>query len=71
VSPPRVAKDHEASSWFAHVYPRFKQNGSSTEKSLGDELGMIEFIQRPGEVVFIPSGWWHIALNFFWALINQ
>jgi histone arginine demethylase JMJD6 len=62
VSPPRVAGDHEASSWFAHVYPRFKEKQKG-KKRLGEELGMIEFIQRPGEIVFIPSGWWHIVLN--------
>jgi ribosomal protein L16 Arg81 hydroxylase len=34
----------------------------------------IEFVIEPGEILFIPAGWWHhvraldpsISMNFFW-----
>ncbi|GMH39012.1 hypothetical protein BSKO_06910 [Bryopsis sp. KO-2023] len=38
--------------WFLEIYP----NLDPTERP-------IEFLQQPGETVFIPSGWWHCVLN--------
>jgi len=43
-------------------FPRFQQ------------VSRMEFVLEPGEVVFIPTGWWHhvrslepsVSLNFFW-----
>lgn len=44
-----------AVDWFENVYPTLKERAS--------ELGMYEFIQEPGDTVFVPYDWWHIVLN--------
>lgn len=65
--PPRVPKtavgpkpgiDRGGISWFMHVHPETKK--SSWPSTVGPP---IEFIQRPGETVFIPGGWHHTVLN--------
>jgi histone arginine demethylase JMJD6 len=38
-------------AWFRDEYPKFKH------------LQHYRFIQKPGEILYIPSGWWHIAIN--------
>lgn len=31
--------------------------------TLPADYGLIEVVQRPGEVIHVPGGWWHIVLN--------
>jgi len=38
--------------WYLDVYP-----------TLTEEQRPLEIIQNPGDVIFIPSGWWHLVLN--------
>lgn len=38
--------------WWTLVYPH-----------LPPQEKPIEFIQNPGDLIFIPSGWWHAVLN--------
>lgn len=41
--------------WYEDIYPNVKVRAQ--------ELGMIEFVQHPGETIFVPEGWWHNVLN--------
>jgi len=38
--------------WFTDNYPRLQEKAQC-----------VECIQGPGEIIFIPSGWWHMQLN--------
>eukprot|EP01043_Picozoa_sp_COSAG02_P009112 COSAG02_NODE_304_length_25204_cov_11.025095_18_plen_290_part_00 len=46
--------------WFQDVWP--------TLKGREVELGMLDFIQQPGETIFVPHGWHHIVLNLEWTV---
>ena len=43
----------EAAIWFDKQLPKLKEQG----------VPMIDFVQNPGETIFVPSGWWHVILN--------
>lgn len=46
-------EDKEAITWFTHTLPRIK--AKEARKPNGPDLGMIEFLQYPGEVVCAPA----------------
>ena len=49
--------DDEASNYFMLMLPQIKKEAKESG------IPVYEFIQYPGETVFIPSGWWHCVLN--------
>jgi hypothetical protein len=56
-------QESTASAWFSNVYPTLRQRAVDEFGISEQQLGLIEFEQHPGDVVFIPRGWWHVALT--------
>lgn len=49
--------EDEAINYFTEVLPKI------IESEGRERLGIIEFIQGPGETVFVPGAWWHAVMN--------
>ncbi|KAI6175717.1 JmjC domain-containing protein [Aphelenchoides bicaudatus] len=47
----------EAVTWFSTVYNRV------ISPSWYSEYPAVHAVQRPGEVMFVPSQWWHVVMN--------
>lgn len=48
-------EDDEAINYFIDLIPRLRRDHPT--------LDIYQFIQGPGDTVFIPGGWWHAVLN--------
>ncbi|KAG2446007.1 hypothetical protein HXX76_000610 [Chlamydomonas incerta] len=48
-----VATPVSLTEWFVNFYPECAEM----------KVKPVEFVARPGELLFVPRGWWHCALN--------
>ena len=48
-----VATTLSAVEWFVDFYAQLREQG----------VPVLECVQRPGDVIFVPHGWFHIVLN--------
>jgi histone arginine demethylase JMJD6 len=63
IDPKIKGVDHEAVSWFTHVFPTLINVNKDQEKSYAEKFGMVQVLQKPGETMYIPGGWYHVVMN--------
>ncbi len=54
--------------WLVDVYPKIKNNPESQQP--------LECVCLPGDILYIPTAWWHSTLNvgetvFLSAFVNE
>jgi histone arginine demethylase JMJD6 len=43
--------NNQGEKWLKYEYPKIKHHKH------------IKLVQNPGEIIFVPAGWWHTAIN--------
>ena len=55
-------EDDEAIDYVKNILPRIK------DKIKNENLGVkvYEILQEPGELIFVPTNWWHAVASSWW-----
>lgn len=56
LKPKGIGLDGEAVTWFHRMYPRTTSVDWPWPRPM-------DAVQGPGEIMFVPDGWWHAVLN--------
>lgn len=56
LKPKGVGLDGESVTWFRKMYPRARSHAWSGPRPM-------DCVQHPGEIMYVPDGWWHAVLN--------
>ena len=51
----KPGEDDEAINYFVDILPRIRRTYPHARR--------IEVVQRPGDTLYVPAGWWHAVLN--------
>ena len=60
LKPKGVGLDGESVTWFRRMYPRTR---SHEWRVLRNRPVPMDVVQNPGEIMYVPDGWWHAVLN--------
>ena len=60
LKPKGIGLDGESVTWFQRMYP--KTRGKEWTEVRGFPKPM-DCVQKPGEIMYVPDGWWHAVLN--------
>ena len=60
LKPKGMGLDGESVTWFQRMYP--KTRGAAWTDTRGFPRPM-DCVQGPGEIMYVPDGWWHAVLN--------
>jgi hypothetical protein len=58
-----MGRAYEAVEYFDIIVPRIRKWMATLSQDERDRYGMREFLQHPGEVVFVPNSWPHAVVN--------
>jgi histone arginine demethylase JMJD6 len=56
LKPKGIGLDGESVTWFKKMYPRTRSSDWPHHRPL-------DAVQNPGEIMYVPDGWWHAVLN--------